>query len=304
MHIKARVLAPAKHIYRGVITNPDRWATWLPREGDILVCTPSKCGTTWTQTILTMLVHGGPDLPAPVPVLSPWVDADLGVPPEEVAAALAGQSGRRVVKTHTPADGFPVWQGVNVVAVYRHPLDMFFSLRKHTANRRDAGDDHATLGPVSEAIDSFLEGSAEAVDFDKDTLASMVHHFRKTALSGRLPKLGLFHYADMIRDGRAAVKVLARAAGIAADPAVIDAVTAATTFGAMKANPAQYVPVAGTGFWKSDVAFFDSSSSRKWEGQLSEDQLARYHAQLELLLPDAGARNWLEHGGPWNRQAR
>jgi hypothetical protein len=66
-------------------------------------------------------------LPARLPILSPWVDADLGLPASEVAEALAAQKGRRVVKTHTPADGFPIWEGVTVIAVYRHPLDVFFS---------------------------------------------------------------------------------------------------------------------------------------------------------------------------------
>ena len=98
----AFVLSPARRTYRGEITDPGRWATWTPREGDILVCTPPKCGTTWTQTILAMLVHGGPELPQKLPDLSPWVDADLGVPAKDVAAELARQRGRRVVKTHTP----------------------------------------------------------------------------------------------------------------------------------------------------------------------------------------------------------
>ena len=74
----AKVIAPAERIYRGGITRPERWATWVPNKGDILVCTPPKCGTTWTQTILAMLVHGGAELPAKLPVLSPWVDAAWG----------------------------------------------------------------------------------------------------------------------------------------------------------------------------------------------------------------------------------
>lgn len=70
---------------------------------------------------------------AKLPVLSPWIAADLGVPASEAAQALAVQRERRVVKTHTPADGFPIWVGVTAIAVYRHPLHAFFSLRTHTA---------------------------------------------------------------------------------------------------------------------------------------------------------------------------
>ena len=91
----APILAPAARIYRGGITRPERWATWVPNKGDILVFTPSKCGTTWTQTILAMLVHGGAVLPEKLPFLSPWVDADLGIPSTEVAAALGNYQPKR-----------------------------------------------------------------------------------------------------------------------------------------------------------------------------------------------------------------
>ena len=44
----------------------------------------------------------------------------------EVAASLAAQTGRGVVRTHWTADGFPVGGGVTVIAAYRHPLDTSF----------------------------------------------------------------------------------------------------------------------------------------------------------------------------------
>lgn len=293
----AAILVPAARHYRGGITRPERWATWVPNTGDILVCTPSKSGTTWTQTILAMLVHGGPDLPANLPVLSPWVDADLGVPANDVAAALAAQTGRRVVKTHTPADGFPVWQGVTVIAVYRHPLDVFFSLRNHTANRTNPGKDDPTGWPVSQSIRAYINGPAVHDDLGQENLASLTLHYTQTVLSGRLPGLKLFHYADMVRDGRRTVQALAKAAGIDADAGLIDKVAEATAFGVMKANAADYTPVAGTGFWKSDANFFDSASSRKWVGKLTEDELAMYQERLTELIPDTPARVWLENGG-------
>ena len=295
MSTPAPILAPAKRSYRGAMTRPERWATWVPNKGDILVCTPSKCGTTWTQTILAMLVQGGADLPAKLPVLSPWVDADLGVAASDVAAALAAQTGRRVVKTHTPADGFPIWDDVTVIAVYRHPLDAFFSLHKHTANRTNPGDFHPMAQPVSQAIRTYINNPSDNT-IDEDNLTSFATHYTQTVLSGRLPDVKAFHYSDMIRDGRGTVQTLAKAAGIDADDRVIDIVTKATSFGAMKAKAADYAPVAGTGFWKSEENFFDSASSRKWEGQLSMEELKLYSERLAELIPETRARTWLEDG--------
>jgi hypothetical protein len=293
----APVLAPAERIYRGGHIRPERWETWVPNKGDILVCTPSKCGTTWTQTILAMLVHGGAELPAKLPTLSPWVDADLGVPPSEVAEALAAQKGRRVVKTHTPADGFPIWEGVTVISVYRHPLDVFFSLRKHVDNTNGANDEDMYKWPVSRSIRAYVSRPSDVNNFDEDNLMCMATHYTNTVLSGRLPDLKVFHYSDMVRDGRRTVEALATAAGIDASTSVIDTVTKATAFGAMKAKAADYAPVGGTGFWKSDENFFDSASSKKWEGKLSEEELALYRERLKELIPDGQARDWLEDGG-------
>ncbi len=299
MTSQARVLTPAVHTYSGGATSPERWATWTPRTGDILVCTPPKCGTTWTQTILTMLVHGGTELPDKVPVLSPWVDADLGIPADEVAAAIDAQTGRRVIKTHTPADGFPVWEGVTVVAVYRHPLDVFFSMRKHVANTVNvAPDDRPFLLPISDSFRQYVNGDMKRNDYGHETLAKISLHYRETVCSKRLPDLKLFHYTDMLNDGRGAVEQLARAIGVD-DALVIDRVAEATSFSRMKANAANYAPVAGTGYWKSDANFFDSASPRKWEGELSDEELELFQVRLEELVPDSQARHWLENGeGP------
>lgn len=293
---KARLIEPARRTYSGTTTAPELWPNWDPRDGDILVCTPPKSGTTWTQTILAMLLHGGSELPEKIPVLSPWVDADLGVDPEEVAAALERQTGRRVVKTHTPADGFPIWDGVTVIAVYRHPLDVFFSLRKHQKNKAVQDPNHPMLLPVSESLERFLNGAAVLDDFDRDNLQTIAMHYTETVLSERVPGLKAFHYSDMSRNGRRAVEALAKAAGIDADDALIDAVTEATSFATMKANAQDYAPVAGTGYWKSDAGFFDSGSSQKWVDQCTDEDLALFESRLAELIPDEEARHWLKHG--------
>lgn len=296
----APVIAPAATSYRGTLTTPERWTSWVPRKGDVLVCTPPKSGTTWTQTILAMLLHGGPDLPERITVLSPWVDAALGEA-AEVAAALDRQQGRRVVKTHTPADGFPVWDGVTVVSVYRHPLDVFFSLRKHALNMK-AAPDHPMRRPLPDALAGFLSADCDPDDFDRDTLGTVARHFRQTVLSDRIPGLVRLHYADMLADRRAAVRRLADAAGIDAGDALVETVTAATGIQAMRARPDRFVPEGGKGFWDDDAAFFDGGGTDKWRGRLSDADLALYEARIAALVPEPAARRWLESGGPDHRR--
>ncbi|MGI9369022.1 MAG: sulfotransferase domain-containing protein [Ruegeria sp.] len=292
----ADTLAPALLSYRGSITDPNRWSTWHPRLGDILICTPPKSGTTWTQTMVAMLIHEKSTLPEAVHVMSPWVDANLGVPANEVAAALARQNKRRVVKTHTPADGFPLWDGVKVISVYRHPLDVFFSLRKHNANVNEPDGDEPMCWPLDKAFRYFIEEDAYLDDFDRDKLATVTRHYSQTVLSGRIPNLKTLHYADLLQNSHRAVEIVANAAEIDVSAKVIEDVASATSFSSMKSKAAEYAPVGGTGFWKSDAKFFDSASSGKWHGVLSDDQVNAYSARLKELVPDDASRAWLEFG--------
>ncbi len=43
-------------VYRNAVMDNARWTGFEPRPDDIFVCTPSKCGTTWMQTIVASLL--------------------------------------------------------------------------------------------------------------------------------------------------------------------------------------------------------------------------------------------------------
>ena len=62
------------HRYNSPAADSERWDLYRPRKGDIIICTPPKCGTTWTQMIAALLVHQTPDLPLPLTRLSRWLD--------------------------------------------------------------------------------------------------------------------------------------------------------------------------------------------------------------------------------------
>ena len=231
-----------------------------------------------------------------LPVLSPWIDADLGIPESEVSAALEAQNGRRVVKTHTPLDGFPVWDGVTVVTVYRHPLDVFFSLRKHYANMTITRDGDPMLWPLHDSIRSFLLGTLDREDYNSKTLDSVASHYVQMLETDRTPKPVILHYSDMITDSRHTVARLAEIAEVDADDALINAVVDATSFASMKEKAADFVPAGGTRLFRSDGHFFDSGQSQKWLGKIDEQDLDLYEKRLAELIPDAGARDWLQHG--------
>jgi len=50
--------------YLGHITDSGRWANFRHHADDIFICTPPKCGTTWTQTLGNYsIVNVGTSLP-------------------------------------------------------------------------------------------------------------------------------------------------------------------------------------------------------------------------------------------------
>ena len=295
----APVLTPAATAYRGEITDPDRWVAFRPRRGDVIVATPAKSGTTWTQSIVAMLLKGTTDLPGRLTDLSPWIDANFFDATDQLAR-LDAQSGRRVIKTHTPVDGFPVWEGVKVISVFRHPVEMVLSLRKHLQNFKKMDvSDHPLMAPISDALRFFMTSPEDIADFDRDTILSIVRHFDRAALSGRLPDHMVLNYAAMLRDHSGTVKNLNTFLGTGHGAEFLTAVTDATAFAQMKKNASDFAPEAGRGFWHEEKNFFAEGRSGAWQDQFSPDDIADYDAQFAKVLPNAAHRRWIETGeGP------
>src|SRR6185437_9327347 len=60
--------------YEASMYDSNRWDGFELRPGDIIISTPPKCGTTWTQMICALLILQEPELPLPLDTLSPWID--------------------------------------------------------------------------------------------------------------------------------------------------------------------------------------------------------------------------------------
>src|SRR3954470_1604716 len=119
--------------YETSMYDSNRWDGFELRPGDIIISTPPKCGTTWTQMICALLILQEPELPFPLDTLSPWIDMVTRAR-TNVFADLAAQTHRRFIKTHTPLDGIPNDPTVTYICVGRDPRDVALSMDHHIDN--------------------------------------------------------------------------------------------------------------------------------------------------------------------------
>ncbi|MGP3985882.1 sulfotransferase domain-containing protein [Streptomyces sp. 3N207] len=304
--------------YRSPVLDSARWQGFPFRGDDIVISTPPKCGTTWTQMICALLVHGTTELPRPLSSMSPWVDV-LYRDRDEVLASLEGQRHRRFVKSHTPLDGLPYDERVTYVCVGRDPRDVGLSTQHHMANidpatvarvrARAAGEQAAA--EVAEEVTRRVREAAEpgAAGFRRwvenrapvaeapASLRYTLHHLRTFWEARHLGNVVLLHYDGLKSDLAGNMRRLARRLGIAVPEERFPELVRAATFEAMRGNAGQLVPEADMAVWRSPRDFFHRGSSGQWQEILAEPDLRRYaEVTAECAGPDLVA--WLHPTHP------
>jgi aryl sulfotransferase len=295
-----------KYVYRNFLMDSTRWDRFVPRDGDVLVCTSYKAGTTWTQMICALLIHQTPDLPAPLAKLSPWLDMLLS-PLDEVVANYESQPHRRFIKTHTPFDALPYYDNVTYLYCGRDPRDVFLSMQNHMANLNfpqlaklltEQGHEVQPPPPVPEDLnDRFrLWLTQGSFDWEGDGFPFW-SHFRhaQSFWDGRdLPNVHFLHYADLSADLEGQMRRVAGILGIEIDEARWPGLVKAASFAEMKANADKTAPNTDHAIWNANSDFFRTGRSQ-WQGALSEESLRLYEDVKAARFPQDFVY-WLENG--------
>lgn len=114
------------------IFDSTRWNSFEHRDGDVIVVTWSKAGTTWMQQIVCQLLRGAPESLAGFED-SPWLDF-RPISLDVVMRILAAQPGRRCIKTHLPVDALPLSPIAKYVYIGRDARDVVWSAYDHQAS--------------------------------------------------------------------------------------------------------------------------------------------------------------------------
>ena len=311
-------------VYRSWMSDNLRWDALELRDGDIVISTPPKSGTTWTQRLVSLLLFDGPDLPAPMPLLSPWLDL-TAMPVEHVVAALDAQDHRRMIKTHTPLDGLVLDDRVTYVGVGRDPRDAAMSMIAD-ADRMDALNDFTAaprpgspprgpgphpmppppmppppvpgrVRPASPRTHTPLQVMRDWIDLpalaigEVTPLATILHHLDSVWSRRHLPNVAAFHYADYEADLVGELRRLATALGIDVAPARAGELARHATLDAMRARSAELSP----DLWESHESVFRGGGTTTWREIFTEADNEHYRQRVDELV-GPGVAAWA-HGG-------
>lgn len=286
-----------------------RWSAYKHRPGDIIVSTSYKTGTTWMQTIVANLLYQDGEMPAPVTVMAPWLDMCLP-PLDEIVQGLEAQTGRRAIKTHLPLDGLPYFDTARYVVVGRDIRDVFMSIWNHhsgytdeikgyTKERADAigREFPVDIGDIHELWRMWIDKSWFEWEGSGYPYWSHLHHVQSWWNFRHLPNVLLVHFTDLLEDPEGQVRRVAAHLDIAIDEQLLPGILERISFKSMKQNfSAKIMPQADELFRGGGQTFMNKGTNGRWQGVLTDEELAQSRAAVEReLTPDCA--DWLEHGG-------
>lgn len=294
--------------YRSLITDNARWDGFEFRASDIVISTPPKCGTTWTQMLCALLIFDGPEFPGPLGEISPWLDQTVRNL-DEVRALYRDQTHRRFIKTHTPLDGIPIRDDVTYLVVGRDPRDLMVSMEHHWANMdlervlalRDqaVGNDDLDSLPVrpppsDDPVERFHEYVRQTEYTGAVNLRGVLHHFDTAWERRDAGNVAMFHYADYRADLPGELYRLARALDLSVTETRARELAEEASLSRMRARADDIAPNAGA-IWKDTAAFFRSGGSGEWRARVTDADLDEYDAVVSATV-DPDLARWVHHG--------
>jgi len=302
--------------YNTIVCDSSRWEGFAFREGDIVISTPPKCGTTWTQTICALLIFQTAELPKAIDVLSPWLDQTLRTR-DSVFADLEAQDHRRFIKSHLPLDGLPWDDRVTYICVGRDPRDVALSWDNHMDNLnleaflalRDKAvglEDLAELMPPAllepppeDPRDRFWQwiNDETPIPMTVAGLRFLVHHISSFWQERERPNVVMLHFGDLKADLEGQMRSLAAQLGIDVPEERWEELVKAATFEEMKKRAVAAAPNATEPIWKDTIRFFNRGTNEQWRGLLDADDLRRYETIIKDLA-EPELVEWLHRGSP------
>ncbi|MEO6715961.1 MAG: sulfotransferase domain-containing protein [Novosphingobium sp.] len=291
------------------VFDSDRWHGYKPRSDDIIIATYSKCGTTWTQRIVSMLIFAS-DEPRLIWDMSPWPDMRLFGPIEAMFEKAEAQTHRRFFKTHLPYDALPVHEGVKFIHVARDGRDAALSFHNHLLNFTPetlASLDEISIGDPKfgdqhprqdvDPADFFHNWIADESNNGQGDPGASFFQIENSYWPARHdPNMLLVHYADLKRDRAGEMRRIADFLDIEIAESIWPSLIEAASFESMQRQGDNLIPALQV-LWGEQGAsrFFNKGTNRRWEGVFRPGDLELYDAKVRAAFEPELAQ-WIENG--------
>lgn len=296
--------------YRTWIMDSRRWEHYVPRDGDIVVATYPKSGTTWTQRIVSLLIFQSPD-PVPLSIISPWIERRFFAPVGAVADTLKKQTHRRAVKTHLPLDGMPIYDNIKYIHVARDGRDSCLSMHNHARGLNQAAlDEYDRIGLEDETIGkAYPPIPVDPADYfskwvSESMLAGNVDGYQQLSYfemersywdERKRKNFLLVHYRDMKADLETEMRRIASFLNIDVPDETWPMLIKAASFETMKQEGDALMPHVRDMFLGGKDRFFNKGMNDRWKEVYRPADLAAYDVKVQTLLTPSCA-NWLAGG--------
>jgi aryl sulfotransferase len=293
---------------RDWVCDSRQWAGYKPREGDVVIATAPKVGTTWTQQIVNLLIFQSTE-PRPLGELSPWIDCRFQLPIEVALPMIEAQQHRRFLKSHLPLDALPIYDEVRYIHVARDGRDSCMSFLNHFNSFIPAawegldavGLADETIGrplprPPRTAREFFHYWIAEPEDGENVMMSDTFFDIERSFWAERArPNLLLVHYNDLKADLSGEMKRIAAFLDIETPDDLWPKLVEAATFDGMKRDGDVLLAGLERAFKGGHETFLNKGTNNRWRGVVAEEDLELYRKRMERELSPA-LSHWLEVG--------
>ena len=252
---------------------------WRP--DDVWIVTYPKCGTTWTQQIVRLIINGGKEDGVKLTDAVPWVEGFTTIPALGFSyhVDIDSMTSPRALKSHFPYDtlpcGSPSRTPGKFVYVVRNPRDVAVSYFHH-----DRAFPLYPLYEWNDYFEKFLKGDLDFGNYFDHVLSWWAHKDDDNVL--------FLKYEDMKKDLPSAVAAIAKFIGQDISKELVEEIAQKTTFENMKKdNSANYE-------WMKHRRrpnasdFMRKGAVGDWKNYFTPEQIARLDAVYEKKLKQTG----------------
>jgi aryl sulfotransferase len=273
------------------------WNRFKYRQGDVIIASYPKSGTTWTQQIVGQLIFSGAE--GPINRISPWMDIRLN--PHRRLAEVEAQTHRRILKSHLPLDALVFSPLAKYIYVARDGRDVLWSVHHNHINAAEShfrllNDPPGRIGPPMEPADPDIQAYFRRwLSEDGYPYWPYWEHIRSWWQARELPNVRLLHFSDLKRDLEGEMRQIAKFLGCDISPGRWPKIVERCTFEYMKEHAEDVAPI-GAGMMRGGVReFMHKGTNGRWSDVLTDKDVADYERTArEQLGPECAA--WLASG--------